>query len=183
MENPNNLSYVIQLTDNESENESVYNKNSEIFIADSLYQFLASDLMNSFKIIIKNLADSDISKISYLSQFIEEIYKNQIPLIYKLKLSTNCANFESGQIKIIPILSEMIAVLQKLGDSKISFSTESELISIFQMIFSENLFENEIFCLISAAIYRVFKQTGLASWKLFNYKLFIHCFLLQYGIF
>ena len=96
-----------------------------------------------------------------------------------MKLMTG---IEITSIMVVDVLNEMIEVLEKLSTSKISFSTEIELISIFQMIFTESLFESEVFCVIATIIYRSIKETALL-WSHIQYLFFIHIYLLQFGIY
>ena len=179
MDNDDDISYIIQITDNASEYPKSNISENENLTIESLYQFLASDLTVALHVVRNALLSKDLRNSLFMKTFIKEIIENSIPLIYKMKLMTG---IEITSIMVVDVLNEMIEVLEKLSTSKISFSTEIELISIFQMIFTKSLFESEVFCVIATIIYRSIKETALL-WSHIQYLFFIHIYLLQFGIY
>ncbi len=180
MDNANNVSYIIQLMDSCSERGKSNTSNAECLASESLYKLAASDLAVALSTVAHALQAKGPDAAEFMSLFSNQIVQNQLPLIYKIRL-TGAGGSEIDQKRVLAVVDEMVTVLEKLAASRISFSTESELISIFQMIFSEGLFETETFCLISSLLFRAVKETELTSWREFHYVLFINLFLLQFG--
>ena len=178
MENANNISYVLQLMDSCSDRGGKSSiSNADYLASESLYKFLASDLAAALLCALQTIKGKSQEDPKFRTLFLTQLQQNQLPLIYKTKLVSG----EISPSSVVQILEEMVSVLDKLGNSKISFTTESELISIFQIIFSETLFDAEVFCLISSMVHRAIKETALANWKEVHYALFTNLLLLQYG--
>ncbi len=177
--NGNSLSYILQLADSISERERSSTGNAEGLAAESIYKLVASDLTELLAAVITLLQGQGAERVEWVARFVHELQYNQLPLVYAMRFT---GRQERGLEPILRVLQQMVSVLEKLGHSLLSFSTESELISIFQIIFSEQLFESETFCLIASGLYQTIKRTALSSWKEVRYGLFVWLFLLQHGL-
>lgn len=97
--------------------------------------------------------DETVGKMKkYLEKFCLQIENGSVPYIYAIKCAEQMFRFsakEEGE-KISLILKQMASVLQIIGKSKISFSTESEFVAIFKILFSKKQFSNQLFCIVQA---------------------------------